>query len=279
MIDRDTIKKIEEHIYTKPRTIQEIAELIKKSWRTADSYVDTIASETGNIAIRTLRGGTRGAVKIVYWNNIEKIHSSQAQERLFKQIELGRIKHDFSPFNIYQYVDEKKRTSFFEDQEEELINVKQDLAGTLRSAQRQVLFFSGNLSWANLKQQGKELTKVFEEITEKGVSLKFLANIDITSLANAQKINSINTIIGKERIEIRHCEQPLRAFIVDEKVVKMKETKSSSEQIKKGKNTYLFYEVYDEDWVAWMQKIFWNFFRIGIPLQKRVKDLETIRKL
>ena len=279
MIDRDTIKKIEEHVYTKPRTVQEIAELIKKSWRTADSYVDTIASETGNIAIRTLRGGTRGAVKIVYWNNIEKIHSSQAQERLFKQIELGRIKHDFSPFNIYQYVDEKKRTSFFEDQEEELINVKQDLAGTLRSAQRQVLFFSGNLSWANLKQQGKELTKVFEEITEKGVSLKFLANIDITSLANAQKINAINTIIGKERIEIRHCEQPLRAFIVDEKVVKMKETKSSSEQTKKGKNTYLFYEIYDEDWVAWMQKIFWNFFRIGIPLQKRVKDLETIRKL
>lgn len=279
MIDRDTIKKIEEHVYAKPRTVQEIAQLINKSWRTADSYVDTIASETGNIAIRTLRGGTRGAVKIVYWNNIEKIHSSQAQERLFKQIELGRIKHDFSPFNIYQYVDEKKRTSFFEDQEEELINVKQDLAGTLRSAQRQVLFFSGNLSWANLKQQGKELTKVFEEITDKGVSLKFLANIDITSLANAQKINAINTIIGKERIEIRHCEQPLRAFIVDEKVVKMKETKSSSEQTKKGKNTYLFYEVYDEDWVAWMQKIFWNFFRIGIPLQKRVKDLETIKKI
>ncbi len=279
MIDRDTIKKIEEHVYTKPRTVQEIAQLINKSWRTADSYVDTIASETGNIAIRTLRGGTRGAVKIVYWNNIEKIHSSQAQERLFKQIELGRIKHDFSPFNIYQYVDEKKRTSFFEDQEEELINVKQDLAGTLRSAQRQVLFFSGNLSWANLKQQGKELTKVFEEITDKGVSLKFLANIDITSLANAQKINAINTIIGKERIEIRHCEQPLRAFIVDEKVVKMKETKSSSEPSKKGKNTYLFYEVYDEDWIAWTQKIFWNFFRIGIPLQKRVKDLETIRKL
>ncbi len=279
MIDKTDIKKIEEYVYTKPRTVQEIAQLINKSWRTADSYVDTIASETGNIAIRTLRGGTRGAVKIVYWNNIEKIHSSQAQERLFKQIELGRTKHDFSPFNIYQYVDEKKRTSFFEDQEEELINVKQDLAGTLRSAQRQVLFFSGNLSWTNLKQQGKELTKVFEEITEKGVSLKFLANIDITSLANAQKINAINTIIGKERIEIRHCEQPLRAFIVDDKVVKMKETKSSSEQTKKGKNTYLFYEVYDEDWVVWMQKIFWNFFRIGIPLQKRVKDLETIRKL
>ncbi len=279
MIDKTDIKKIEEYVYTKPRTVQEIAELIKKSWRTADSYVDTIASETGNIAIRTLRGGTRGAVKIVYWNNIEKIHSSQAQERLFKQIELGRTKHDFSPFNIYQYVDEKKRTSFFEDQEEELINVKQDLAGTLRSAQRQVLFFSGNLSWANLKQQGKELTKVFEEIADKGVSLKFLANIDITSLANAQKINAINTIIGKERIEIRHCEQPLRAFIVDEKVVKMKETKTFQEQPKKEKKTYLFYEIYDEDWVLWMQKIFWNFFRIGIPLQKRVKDLETIRKL
>jgi len=141
------------------------------------------------------------------------------------------------------------------------------------------LFFSGSLSWANLKQQNKELTKVFQEITERDVSLKFLANIDLTSLANAQKINAINTIIGKERIEIRHCEQPLRAFIVDDKVVKMKEIKSLTEPSKKGKNTYLFYEIYDEDWVLWMQKIFWNFFRIAIPLQKRMKDLKTIRKL
>ena len=89
MLDKKTIKKINDFVFSKPRTIQEIAELIGKNWRTADSYVNKIAEE-GTIAVRTFRGGTKGALKIVYWN-INPVQISSFQERLMKQIEAGRI--------------------------------------------------------------------------------------------------------------------------------------------------------------------------------------------
>lgn len=279
MINSQIIKKIEEFVYVKPRTVQEVSQKIGKSWRTANSYIETVSKEKGTISSRTLRGGTRGAVRIVYWNNIDKPYFSQAQERLFRQIEISKNKNDFSPFDIYQYIEDKKRSSFFEEQEEELINVKQDLLGTLRSAQEQVLFFSGNLSWASLVQGKEKLIDVFEELAKKGVSLRFLVNIDINSIFNVQKVSAINLHLGKDSVEIRHCEQPLRAFIVDNKVVKLKEIKDPSHYKKKGKNLYIFYEIYDERWIEWLQKIFWNFFHIAIPAQKRVSDLKTIKRL
>ena len=124
MLDSKTVKKITEFIYIKPRTIQEIAMHINKNWRTADSYVEKISKEQGIIALRTFRGGTRGALKIAFWNNVEKIHSSEFQERLFKRIELARNKEDFSPFDIYQYVPENKRSAFLEEQKEDTITIK-----------------------------------------------------------------------------------------------------------------------------------------------------------
>ena len=74
MLDSKIIKKINNFVYQKPRTIQEISLLIKKNWRTADRYVEQISKEQGTLLVRTFREGTRGALKIVFWNNIEKIH-------------------------------------------------------------------------------------------------------------------------------------------------------------------------------------------------------------
>ena len=124
MLDSKLIKKICDFIYIKPRSIQEIAFHIQKNWRTADSYVERISKEQGNLAVRTFREGSRGALKIVYWNNIEKIHSNDFQDRLFKKIEIAKDKKDFSPFDIYQYVDENKRHAFLEQQSEYTITSK-----------------------------------------------------------------------------------------------------------------------------------------------------------
>ncbi|GIU69952.1 MAG: hypothetical protein KatS3mg002_1188 [Candidatus Woesearchaeota archaeon] len=147
MLDTQTTKKIIDFVYIKPRSIQEIAQHIQKNWRTADAYVDKIIKEQGLLATRVFREGTRGALKIVFWNNIEKIHSSEFQERLFKRIENAKRKNDFSPFDIYQYVSEDKRYAFLEEQTEDTITPKQNLVGALRSAERQLMIFSGNLSW------------------------------------------------------------------------------------------------------------------------------------
>ena len=119
-------KSITDFVYKKPRTVQEIAHLISKNWRTANSYVDKINQEQGTLSSRTFREGTRGALKIVFWNNLEKISSTEFQDRLFKKIEAGKSKSDFSPFDIYQYVEAKKRRAFLEEQEDEVEENEED---------------------------------------------------------------------------------------------------------------------------------------------------------
>lgn len=275
MLDSKTIKKISEFVYIKPRTIQEIAMHIGKNWRTADSYVEKISKEQGIIALRTFRGGTRGALKIAFWNNVEKIHSSEFQERLFKRIELARNKEDFSPFDIYQYVPENKRSAFLEEQKEDTITNKQDLVNALRSAENQVLIFSGNLSWVNAIQGRVKLIDVFEELAENNISIKIICKVDLESMKNIQKMLDINYKLKKETIEIRHAEQPFRAFIVDNKWVRFKERKSGS----KDKLAHIFYDIIDEEWVEWIQKVFWNIFRTSIKADKRIKDIETIERI
>ncbi|MFH1308006.1 MAG: hypothetical protein ABIH72_04095, partial [archaeon] len=86
MLNSNIIRKIEEFVYTKPRSIQEISQHINKSWRTADRYIQEIEKEFGTISTRTFRGGTRGALKIVYWSSVEKISSSVFQQKLEKDI-------------------------------------------------------------------------------------------------------------------------------------------------------------------------------------------------
>ncbi len=82
-------------------------------------------------------------------------------------------------------------------------------------------------------------------------------------------------------VEIRHCEQPLRCFVVDNKIARLKEVKEPAEYRKEElkKKTFIFYNIYDEEWIEWLQKVFWNLFSTSIDAEKRIKDLESIQKL
>lgn len=278
VLNQALVKQIEEFVFSRPRTIQEIAQLIEKNWRTAEHYVQRIESENGTLAMHTFRGGTKGALKLVYWCNIERPHSSAVQERLFRQIQLGRTKSDFSPMEIYQFVSPEMKDAYLDEQEDEARVVKQDLITPLRSAQKQVLIFSGNLSWANLVQDGIPLLKVFEELAEAGVSIKFLTGLDISAMKNYEKLAALNAQLGREMIEIRHGTHPLRAFIVDDKLAQFKETRYPQEyepgELKR--KTYIFYRIHDPEWVRWLQKVFWNLFRTALPAQKRIENLRMI---
>ena len=55
MLDVQMINKIEEFVYDKPRSIQEIAEFIGKNWRTADRYIEEIEKNFGTISTRVFR--------------------------------------------------------------------------------------------------------------------------------------------------------------------------------------------------------------------------------
>lgn len=281
MLDDKTIKKITEFAHLKPRTVQEIASLLQVNWRTADRYVEKIAQETGNLASRTFREGTRGALKIVYYNARENIASTEFQERLFQKILSGRKKEDFSPIDIYQHVDEKKRNAFLEVQTEEYAKTEQDIIQMLNSAQKQILIFSGNLSWANVTQGKTKAITTMASIAKTGIPIKILTRIDIASLKNIQPFIEINEQLHREAIEIRHAEQPLRCVIIDDKHARFKEIKQP-ETYKKGellKKTQVFYDIYDTDWVQWMQKAFWQIFRTSVPAPTRLKTLNSIHKI
>jgi hypothetical protein len=278
MIDSKTIKKINDFVYAKPRTIQEIAELTGRNWRTADRYVEEIAKETGSLSVRTFREGTRGALKIVYWANVEKIHSMEFQEKLLKKME-NRRKNEFSPFEIYQYVDEAKRNAVMIDIENKPF--EDQLKDYLERAENQILSFSGNLSWINTQEKNKKLIEVIEVLAKRNVSIKILCRVTIDSIKNVRKAMSINEKLGKNLIEIRHCEQPLRGFLIDNQMARFREMRDPSDY-EKGeldKRIMLFYEILDPEWIEWFKKVFWHFFRFSVPAEKRIKDLQTIHNV
>ena len=279
VLDAKIKKQICDFVYTKPRVVDEVAKVIGKNWRTAERYIQKIAQEDGCITTRTFREGTRGALKLVFWSNIEKIHSSSFQEHLFKKIEAGRTKDEFDPFDIYQYVNENKKHTFMEKFDNPSISNIQNLVPLLRSCEHSLYIFSGNLSWINMIEKKKKLIKILEELAKKNVKIRVICRVDFASLNNIEKIYTINNKIGKEIIEIRYSKQPLRGFIVDDKIARFKEEKLIS-TYKKGeleKNTRLFVEIYDKEWIEWLTKVFYNLFRNSIDAHKRIEQLEKIK--
>jgi hypothetical protein len=273
MIDKKNTDKILDFIRQKPRTIQEVAHLLEKNWRTAERYVDTIATETGMVATRTFREGTRGALKIVFWNAIDGGKGSAYQERLLHRIELAKGKNDFSPFDIYQFVPQDKREAFLQDTEFSTAKrIKYD--DLLSSTQHQLLLFSGNLSWVEL---GPRMMKVLENLAKKNVSIKILTRVDITSEKNTRAMLDINHRVGWDAVEIRHCEQPLRAAIIDDDLASIKEVLSPA-MIRELKTTkYIFYRISDVSWVNWLQKLFWHLWAPSVDAKTRLDALKTLR--
>src|SRR3989344_9465019 len=157
---KDSILRL---IQQKPRTVQEIAETIGKNWRTADRYVEIIAQETGLIATRIFREGSRGALKVVYWNALGGAKGSAYQERLLQKIVQGKHKEDFSPLDIYQFVDPANRKAFIETAE---FSRQQQISfdHLFSQAKQQILFFSGTLSWVEL---GPNMQKTLEELAKR----------------------------------------------------------------------------------------------------------------
>lgn len=275
MLTEEIKNKILEFVALKPRSIDEIAKHIGKNWRTANSYVEKIARETGLIATRVFRKGTKGALKIVYFN-VHYEYGSAYQKELLERIKLGKKKDDFSAFDIYQFVPEKKKSAFMEEQKDESkLALNKDLVDLIKNAKEKILIFSGNLSWADLIVNGKKFIELLEEIIErKKIEVSVLARVDVESVGRVKRFLSINKRIGKNRVFVRHREQPLRAIIIDKKIARLKEIKFGEK-----KNKYIFYNIYDVDWIEWLEKVFYDLFSCAIDAEKRIKEIEKIVKL
>lgn len=273
MLQKEISTKILDFVRQKPRTIQEIAFHLQKNWRTADRYIDTLALETGFISTRTFREGTRGALKIVFWNVLEHSKGTAYQERLLQKILHGTHKEDFSAFDIYQFVPLDKREAFIEESECSLHpKIKYDKL--LASAKEQVLLFSGNLSWFDL---GPEMLTTIETLAKNKISIKILTRVDITSRNKIKDALSINQRVGWDAVTIRHCEQPLRALIVDNTFMTLKEVLTPARHKELKKNVYLFYLIQDPEWLNWLQKVFWHLWGQSIDADSRIHALYTLK--
>jgi hypothetical protein len=281
VLENSTIKRICDFVKQKPRTIQEISQLIKKNWRTAERYVEKIEQETGCISCRVFRKGTRGALKVVYWNMVEDIHSTSFQTELLDNLIKGRSRADFSPFDIYQHISgRKKKIQVEEINKNTNLAEATDFINFLKKAEKQILIFSGNLSWVNSIQNGKKILDVVRGLTKKGVSIKIVARVSLVGGENAKKLMVINKEPGRDMIEIKHRYHPLRGMIIDNKIAKLREKKDPT-FYKEGelkKPIEVFYDIYDKEWIDWLQKVFWKMFSTSLPVEKRLEEVEKIKE-
>lgn len=279
MLDPLIIKKIEDFVYPKPRAIQEIAVHIDKNWRTADRYVEDIEKNFGTLSTRVFREGTRGALKIVYWSSVDKVSHSVFQEKLEEDIFRGRTKYDFAAFDIFQHVSEKNKIAWIKKGKDESDAGRlNEFENFLMEAKKQIIFFSGNLSFINFDDGEVNVFKVLEKLVKKGVSIKVICRIDIPAKENVEKLLSLNFKYGKELIEIHNREQPLRATVIDNRIINLKEVKEPTGREKElSKKTYIFYTIKDKDWSDWLSKIFWKMFASSIDSKKRLEELNKLK--
>ncbi len=265
-MQKELVKTILDSVRTEPKTIQELAFLLQKNWRTADRYVEQIAVETGLISSKIFRKGSRGALKLVYWNALEPGKGSAYQERLLQKLLQGRHKEDFSPFDIFQFVSQEQRDILRSNKMVNYTNV-------LATATEQILFFSGNLSWID---ESPESMKLFESLLKKGIRCNILTRIDIVSEEKTHTLLQLNTRFGADLIHIRHCEQPLRAMIIDSTNVSLKETLSPRHHKELPENVFLYYSIKDKEWILWLQRVFWQLWNQSVDAETRLKALKEI---
>jgi len=277
MLSNEIIKKIEDFVYSKPRSVDEIAKHIGKNWRTADRYVQEIEKNFGTISTRVFREGTRGALKIVFWASVEKVSSSVFQERLEKEILRAKKKEDFSSFDIFQYVKDKNKDAHIEGNNVQKQDNLKSYGKLLESTERQVLIFSGNLSFINEKSNNFDMFSVFDRLVKKKISIKVLCRIDVVGKNNIEKLLSLNFKYGKEIIEIRHHEHPLRGAIIDGKLIRLKEiTFPTRKSFEPKKEISTIYFIKDKEWAEWLSRIFWKMFNSSIGAKVRLEQIQKI---
>lgn len=266
-------RKIVDFVKKEPRTVQDVARHIGKSWVTTDTYVNKIKDETGQIDVKVFREHTQGALKIVFYNYSDSIIADTVQERLYYQVKNGRFKQDFDFMDVYQYIPEKEKTRYFVENNKQKTKQDERLEIILKNTEKQLFCFSGNLSFMNTKDFNA--IRLYETLLKRGVFIKIICRMNEASLIN---ISKIQYLLDKypNNFEIRHCYQPLRGLVSDDKIARFKNEVYSTDYRENEllENVITYYEIQNKDWINWLQKVFWNFFKTSVDYKVRTKELE-----
>jgi hypothetical protein len=278
MLDGNIVKKIESFVYAKPRSMDEIAKHIGKNWRTADRYVQEIEKDFGTVSTRIFREGSRGAIKIIYWSSVEKFNKSVFQEKLEEELLSKTKKEDFSSFEIFQYVPDEKKSVYVEYAKNEYSMDLESVSEIIKNIKKQLLMFSGNLSFINAKDKKNDVFKLLEDCVKRGVTIRIICRVDLAGQDNVKKILSLNDKYGKNLIEIHHRNQPLRGFICDNSIIRLKEVQEPTGKINElNKRVFIFYNIRDKEWSEWLSRIFWKMFSASLDSSKRLIELKKLK--
>jgi hypothetical protein len=278
VLTQDIKRKLLELIVAAPCSIQELALELGRNWRTVDGYVSKLQEE-GLVSVKGFKRGPRVAFKIVYIQPDINYQASNIQKKLLRQIESGKRSQDFSPLNIVQYLPETVVTAYFKSSKLSTEKVTEDLSLFLNKATTSLLMFSGDLSWVDLKSKKESILDTIESLAREKVVIKIIARVDRETKARIEKLMNINHRLGHDWIEIRHEERPLRCFIVDGKLVRLKEPAFAPAKAGLKKAGTYFYQIHDASWVGWLERVFWSMFRSSIPADKRLQVLDKIEEL
>ena len=268
---------IVDYVKKEPRTVQDIARVIHKSWLTADSYVHQIHQKTGLVSLKTFRPGTQGALKLVYYNYAESLRGNDLRAELFEKIRTGRFRKDFDFLELFQFVPEASKKGIVEQSSARGKLYTTRIIPAYQQAQSVIYCFSGNLSFVNVQRNQLRFVDVLEDLLRRKVRVKILCRVTLASLNN---IRELEPLLKKypEFIEVRHCCQPLRGFIIDDQLAMFRD-EESLQMYREGeleKDTMLYYEIYDAEWIAWLQKVFWNLFRFSLDYTNRLREIQKL---
>ncbi|MBT3297344.1 hypothetical protein HN385_00310 [archaeon] len=261
-------KKILEFVSTEPKSIQEVAKCIEKSWKTADKYLGELKETNPELQIKVFRKGSHGALKVVYLKSTMKKSGDQLRDRLFNDYLVGKVKDDFDVMEFYMQVNSDKKEMVIEEYQESDISQKQDLIKHLKNCDRTLYVFSGNLSWINVKENGILMLDVLEKMVKRGIKIKVLCRIDAASIRNIHKLKSLDHKHNTDLIEVRHQRHPLRGFIFDDTMLRLKEEIRLG-RYKKGEidnNLRIFYDIHENEWINWLKNIFYYSFNSAMDL-------------
>ncbi|MBU1031055.1 MAG: hypothetical protein ABIC91_08135 [Nanoarchaeota archaeon] len=276
VLSEQNVNEIIEFVKKEPRTVQDVSRLIKRSWVTTNSYLEQTKEKTGLIDIKTFRKGSQAALKIVYFRSSESITSDEIRTTLFTQIMSGRKKEDFDFLEIFKFVNDDKKQAFTQILNENSSS-NQGITTLFRRAKSQIYCFSGNISFINNIENNVSIIDVFEETLKRKVAIKIICRVNMASLKNLSKIQHLLEKY-KGLLEIKHSNQPLRGFMIDDDFARFKSEEPTS-KYREGelrKDIRIIYELLDLDWISWLQKVFWHMFRTTIDSNLMMKELNKI---
>jgi predicted transcriptional regulator len=278
MLDKQTKDAIYATVKKRPHTVQELALLLDKSWLTVDKYVERLIEE-GFIGVHTFRGGTRGALKIVYWN-ILPLAQSALQKRFSEQVLSGRGKFDFAPGDLAHFAKDKKAWYVADSKlfaKENFSNLKKRLV----AANEEVLIFSGNLSFSAISDGKETILDVLRSLLRRGVSIKIMCRVELVDISQMKAVLALEQFESNgAKLSIRHAYQPLRAIVIDSCELSLKETKDPVDYYSHelSQKTNIIYIIHDAEWVEWARNMFLTLYRTGIDAKERIVEIEKITK-